>query len=48
MLYEVITGTNPDYFMNMWSVESGRIAAFIAIGLQVSGILLIWRMVNSI
>ncbi len=43
-----IVGTNPDYFMNMWSVESGRIAAFIAIGLQVSGILLIWRMVNSI
>jgi tight adherence protein B len=39
---------NPDYLGRMSSDEAGRIALFVSAGLQVTGSLVLWRMVKSV
>lgn len=42
------TLTNPHYLMSMWNDHSGRHMLIAAAGLQVSGCLVLWRMLRSI
>ncbi|WP_236471447.1 type II secretion system F family protein, partial [Pseudomonas syringae] len=39
---------NPDYLLQMWSDDSGRIMLSMAFGLQMLGCLMLWRMLRSI
>ncbi|RMO77855.1 type II secretion system F family protein [Pseudomonas syringae group genomosp. 3] len=39
---------NPDYLLQMWSDDSGRIMLSMAFGLQILGCLMLWRMLRSI
>lgn len=40
--------TNPKYLMSMWSDSSGQMMLVSAIGLQVFGCLVLWRMLRSL
>ena len=40
--------TNPDFFMGLWDDATGRLLLFIAVCLQVTGCLLLWRMLKSL
>ena len=42
MLYQ-----NPDYYTEMWNDGGGRGLLLSAIGLQLLGVVIIWRMVNT-
>ena len=39
---------NPDYLMNMWNDDTGRIMLFSALVMDISGTLLMWRMLRSV
>jgi tight adherence protein B len=43
-----ILAVNPTYILGMWHDETGRNVLLVALGLQVFGALLLWRMVKSI
>lgn len=45
MIY--IVWQNPDYYTQMWADHKGRILLCSALGLQVAGMLVIWRMMKS-
>ncbi|MEN8720537.1 MAG: type II secretion system F family protein [Oceanococcaceae bacterium] len=44
MLY--ILSQNPDYYTQMWNDGGGRSLLLAAVGLQLLGVVIIWRMVN--
>ena len=39
---------NPDYLMTMWNDGTGRIMLFSALAMDISGTLLMWRMLRSV
>ena len=39
---------NPGYLMTMWNDDSGRILLFVALAMEVTGSLCMWRMLRSI
>ena len=39
---------NPDYLMTMWNDSTGRIMLFSALAMDISGTLLMWRMLRSV
>ncbi len=39
---------NPDYLMTMWNDDTGRIMLFSALVMDISGTLLMWRMLRSV
>lgn len=39
---------NPGYLDSMWETESGRAILYLAVGLQATGGLILWRMIKSI
>lgn len=45
-LYMVVV--NPDYINNMWLDPTGRMVLLLALALQATGIVILWRMVKSV
>ncbi len=39
---------NPSYLLHMWDDESGKIMLSVAFALQVTGCVVLWRMLRSI
>lgn len=47
MLSFYILLQNPDYYLDMWAQASGRTLLILSMGLQLTGVLVIWRMLKS-
>ncbi|MGM0449426.1 MAG: type II secretion system F family protein [Pseudomonadota bacterium] len=39
---------NPEFFLTLWGHETGRILVFVAIAMQVSGVIALWRLLKSV
>lgn len=43
-----MVAVNPDYILSMWNDEGGRMALLAALGFQLVGAFILWRMVKSV
>lgn len=43
-----MVAVNPDYIMSMWNDDGGRMALLTALGFQLVGAFILWRMVKSV
>ena len=39
---------NPEFFLGLWNDETGRILVFVAVAMQVSGVVVLWRLLKSV
>jgi len=39
---------NPGYLMTMWNDDTGRIMLFAALGMDLTGTFVMWRMLRSV
>jgi tight adherence protein B len=47
-LASYVAAVNPDYLGRMWHDPAGKVALCIAVGMQVLGAFMLWRMVRSL
>jgi tight adherence protein B len=43
-----MVAVNPDYINNMWLDPTGRVVLLLALALQATGVVILWRMVKSV
>ena len=48
LLVLYMLAVNPDYFLMLWDDATGRVLVFVAVGLQLLGVALLWRLLKAV
>ncbi|WP_295718805.1 type II secretion system F family protein [uncultured Halovibrio sp.] len=48
LLVGYMLAVNPGFFLGLWNDETGRVLVFVAVAMQVSGVIVLWRLLKSV